>query len=137
MGGVSPETRWASYKYGIIKFWYIVASCWIFLYELYCDACIHEHQTKKHQIFSSSLSVTAQVSNPYKKQMKQNNSTFSCPQMTVFLTAYCFHTLHTNKFIHSKNVLWNTLFWVKRTLLFAFHSIIISNPVHCFIKSQI
>jgi hypothetical protein len=28
MGGVSPETCWASYKYEI-KFWYIVASCWI------------------------------------------------------------------------------------------------------------
>jgi hypothetical protein len=35
MGGVSPETCWASHKYGIIKFWYIVASCWIFLYELW------------------------------------------------------------------------------------------------------
>jgi len=34
MGCVSPETCWASYKYGIIKFWYIVASCWIFLYGL-------------------------------------------------------------------------------------------------------
>jgi len=33
-GGVSPETCWASYKCGIIKFGYIVASCWIFLYEL-------------------------------------------------------------------------------------------------------
>jgi len=44
MGGVSPETCWASYKYGKIKFWYIVASCWIFLYELYYDARIHEHQ---------------------------------------------------------------------------------------------
>ena len=31
MGGVSPETCWASYKYVIIKFWYIVVSCWIFL----------------------------------------------------------------------------------------------------------
>ena len=30
MGGVSPETCWASYKYGIKKCWYIVASCWIF-----------------------------------------------------------------------------------------------------------
>jgi len=29
MGGVSSEICWASYKYGIIKFWYIVASCWI------------------------------------------------------------------------------------------------------------
>jgi hypothetical protein len=44
MGGVSPETCWASYKYGIIKFWYIVVFCWIFLYELYCDARIHERQ---------------------------------------------------------------------------------------------
>ena len=30
MGGMSPEICWASYKYGIIQFWYIVASCWIF-----------------------------------------------------------------------------------------------------------
>jgi len=30
MGDLSPETYWALYKYGIIKFWYIVASCWIF-----------------------------------------------------------------------------------------------------------
>jgi hypothetical protein len=29
MGGVSPETCWASYKYEI-KPWYTVASCWIF-----------------------------------------------------------------------------------------------------------
>jgi hypothetical protein len=29
MGGMSPETCWASYKYEI-KFWYTVASCWIF-----------------------------------------------------------------------------------------------------------
>ena len=34
----------ASYKYGRIKCWYIVASCWIFLYELYYDARIHERQ---------------------------------------------------------------------------------------------
>jgi hypothetical protein len=37
IGGVSPETCWASYKYGTIKFWYIVPSCWIFLYELNFD----------------------------------------------------------------------------------------------------
>jgi hypothetical protein len=37
MGGVLPVTCWASYKYGIIKFWYIVAYCWIFFmnYELH------------------------------------------------------------------------------------------------------
>jgi hypothetical protein len=41
MGAVSSETRWASYKYGVIKFWYTVASCWIFLYGLYYDERIH------------------------------------------------------------------------------------------------
>jgi len=46
MGGMSPETCWASYKYEIIKCWYTVASCWIFFYELYYDARIHEHQAK-------------------------------------------------------------------------------------------
>jgi hypothetical protein len=44
MGGVSREVCWASYKYWIIKLWYIVASCWIFLYEFYYDSRIHEHQ---------------------------------------------------------------------------------------------
>ena len=34
MGGVLLEICWASRKYGIIKFWYVVASCWILLYEL-------------------------------------------------------------------------------------------------------
>ena len=38
-GRVSAETCWASYKYGIIKFWYILASCWIFLYEFYKRHC--------------------------------------------------------------------------------------------------
>jgi hypothetical protein len=37
IGCVSPETCWASYKYGIIKYWYIVAPCWIFLYELWTN----------------------------------------------------------------------------------------------------
>jgi len=44
MGGMSPETCWASYKYGIIKFWYIVVSCWIFPYESFYDARIHRRQ---------------------------------------------------------------------------------------------
>jgi hypothetical protein len=44
MGGVLPQTCWALYKYGIIKFWYIVASCWIFHYEFDYDARIHERQ---------------------------------------------------------------------------------------------
>ena len=39
MGEVSPKTCWISYKYGIIKFWYIVASCWIFYHEKRNDLC--------------------------------------------------------------------------------------------------
>jgi len=41
-GGVSPETSWASYKYEIN----FDTSCILldFLYELYYDAQIHEHQ---------------------------------------------------------------------------------------------
>ena len=36
MGGASSETCWASYKYGTIKkVWYIIASYWIFPYEVY------------------------------------------------------------------------------------------------------
>jgi hypothetical protein len=44
MGGVTPETWRASYKYGIIN---ILVHCCIlldFLYELHYDARIYEHQ---------------------------------------------------------------------------------------------
>jgi len=51
MGCVSPETCWASYKYGIIKFWYTLASCWIFLYEstlynLRSDNVLHKYKSE-------------------------------------------------------------------------------------------
>ena len=46
MGGVSPETCWASYKYGIIKFWYSVASCWIFLYKNNSIPCRRHNSPK-------------------------------------------------------------------------------------------
>ena len=44
MGGVSPETCWASHKYEIKK--NLIHCCILldFLYELYYDARIHEHQ---------------------------------------------------------------------------------------------
>jgi len=45
MGGVSPETCWAIKKYCNNKFYYTVASCWLFLYDLYYNAWIHKHQT--------------------------------------------------------------------------------------------
>jgi len=45
MGGVSSETCWAIKKHWNNKFYYTVASCWFFLWDLYYDARIHEHQT--------------------------------------------------------------------------------------------
>jgi len=44
MDGVSPETCWAVKKHWNNKFYYTVASCWFFLWDLYYDARIHEHQ---------------------------------------------------------------------------------------------
>ena len=43
MGGVSPETWWASYKYEI-NFDTLLYLVGFFLYELYYDAQIHKHQ---------------------------------------------------------------------------------------------
>jgi len=44
MGGVSPETCWAIEKHWNNKFYCTVASCWFFLWILYYDVRIHEHQ---------------------------------------------------------------------------------------------
>jgi len=44
MSDVSLETCWTIKKHWNNKFYYTVASCWLFLYDLYYDARIHEHQ---------------------------------------------------------------------------------------------
>jgi len=44
MRGVPLETCWVIKKYWNNKFYYKVASCWFFLWDLYYDAWIHEHQ---------------------------------------------------------------------------------------------
>jgi hypothetical protein len=43
MGSVSSETCWAIKKHWNNKFYYTVAYCWFFLWDLYYDARIHEH----------------------------------------------------------------------------------------------
>jgi hypothetical protein len=45
MGVVPPETCWAIKKHWNNKFYYTVASCWFFLWDLCYDARFHEHQT--------------------------------------------------------------------------------------------
>jgi hypothetical protein len=47
MGGVSPETCWEIKKQWNNKFYYTVASCWLFLWDLYYNARIHEHKKCK------------------------------------------------------------------------------------------
>ena len=47
MGGVSPKTCWAFKKHWNNKFYYTVASCWFFLWDLYYDARIHKHQVSR------------------------------------------------------------------------------------------
>jgi hypothetical protein len=42
--GVLPETCWAIKKHWNNKFYYTVESCWFFLWDLYYNARIHEHQ---------------------------------------------------------------------------------------------
>jgi len=47
MGSVSPEACWTIKKHWNNKFYYTVASCWFFLWDLYYDARIYEHQVKE------------------------------------------------------------------------------------------
>jgi len=47
MGGVSSETCWAFKKHLTNKCYYTVASCWFFLWDLYYDAWIHEHEVNR------------------------------------------------------------------------------------------
>jgi len=51
MGGVSPETCWASYKFEI-KFWCTVASCWIFFVNY---TVIHGSTNIKHTLTYTSI----------------------------------------------------------------------------------
>jgi hypothetical protein len=67
MGGVSPKTSWASYKYGIINFWYIAASCWIFLYELVSL----QYQRKRKSFFSLMIPYAKNIQK-IQTNLKQN-----------------------------------------------------------------
>jgi hypothetical protein len=44
MSVVSLETCWANKEHWNNTFYYTVASCWLFLYDLYYGAWMHEHQ---------------------------------------------------------------------------------------------
>ena len=50
-----PETCWTVTKHWNNKFYYMAASCWFFLWDLYYDTRIHEHQ--ESEIVSISHNV--------------------------------------------------------------------------------
>ena len=81
MGGVSSETCWASYKYGIITFWYIVASWWIFLYEFYYDARIHERHVKPH--FNQYGHIIGDCNRHYAPIVLIFNGAVLCPRILL------------------------------------------------------
>ena len=61
MGGVSPETCWASCKYEIKKCWYTVASCWI----SYVDYTMMHRSTNIIEMFVPTF-VTFRCDKVYK-----------------------------------------------------------------------
>jgi predicted DCC family thiol-disulfide oxidoreductase YuxK len=54
MSGVSLETCWAIKKHWNNKFYYTVASCWLFLYDFYYEARTHGHKKSTHQLAVST-----------------------------------------------------------------------------------
>jgi hypothetical protein len=56
MSGVSLETCWAIKKHWNTKFYYTVASCWLFLYHFYYDARINKRQIHRiNSIWSGEI----------------------------------------------------------------------------------
>jgi hypothetical protein len=81
MGGVSPETCWTIKKQWNNRFYYTVASCWFFLWALYYDARIHEHQDTLHiqQVVRNLHSVTFVRFEPNFERVKIFNSNCLIP----------------------------------------------------------
>jgi len=71
MSGVSLETCWTIKKHWNNKFYYTVASCWLFLYDLYYDARIHEYQTQPYVMFA--ILFHAKSKRKIKDNAKVNN----------------------------------------------------------------
>ena len=57
MGGVSPETCWEIKKHWNNKLHYTVASCWFFLWDLYYDGRIPEHQRHGYSVDQTGVFI--------------------------------------------------------------------------------
>jgi len=59
------------------EFWYTVASCWLFLYELYHDARTRKHQVQKSNTFTRGLFETTnsiKFNNNFKRWIRSSSS---------------------------------------------------------------
>ena len=64
-----PKHVELQHKYEI-KFWYTVASCWVFLYELNYDVRIHKHQAIEIRHFAKGVRSNKTASHKYQNRLK-------------------------------------------------------------------
>jgi len=101
MGGVSPETCWAIKKHWNNKFYYTVASCRFFLWDLCYDAWIHEHQMYvslhvKHRLLLADCNGSWIFSTVIRKILKCQISWKSILERLVTERKMCVLIFYTN-----------------------------------------
>ena len=89
MSGVSLETCWAIKVHWNNKFYYTVASCWLFLYDLSYDARIHKHQVFK-RVFGIKLYYQGDCCTTFHKKIPQ---IVYCIIITAILLRHMFNPL--------------------------------------------
>jgi len=109
MGGVSTETCRASYKYGITKFWCIVAACWILFYEWRVAICyqtvtavsllVGEHEPIYGRLWSHLIVVVAVLCDHTVRSCFLTNKVTAAAVVSITvnqLQLYSLHTRHPN-----------------------------------------
>ena len=105
MGGVSPETCWASYKYEIK----ILIHCCIlldFLCELYYDARIHEHQVSRFNFLHQCMPSVAQ---PERLAILRNTKLDIHQRIRLLLFAIITNFLYQPIFRHCLEIICRTI----------------------------
>jgi len=107
MSDVFLETCWAIKKHWNNKFYYTVASCWLFLYDLYYDERIHEHQVSRHflRIGTSCLSISDQLPLYPRYESFRNVVTFAGWEIGPCIISKC---IKQSKILCISNTLWDS-----------------------------
>jgi hypothetical protein len=86
MGSVLPETCWAIKKHWNNKFYCMVASCWFFLWVLYYDVWIHEHQVNVLNLNYYTLIHIPNFTFTFNVRLRNVQSTFHYITFIVLLS---------------------------------------------------